>query len=124
MKVDIHANELPSMGDDAREEFRTETGKFAKEVLREAQRLESSTRSTGNAEITTSHVSDAWLLMRRGYRPQRKSKLRVVGIVAIYLLAIVAGIAGNNLKEQWGQILLAACILFAIAVTVSLEWPQ
>jgi hypothetical protein len=93
---------------------------YASDLLREAGRLETTSRnSTADPQITSSMVADADLLLRRGYRQAPRSLWLVAGKIISPLGALAAGffIDPDKLKEP--LLLLALIVLIIVTVTAT-----
>lgn len=92
--------------------------RYADDLLAEASRLEAVLKTTsGNPEITSSMIKDADLLLRRGYRKPRKSRL----LIGSQIIAPVSGFLTGMLADlkllaepQW---LVAFVIVLTVTIT-------
>lgn len=98
-------NRLQHLNAAAIDEFEDKVQRYADDLVREAERLEATQRTTsGDPEITSTMVSDANTLLRRAYVRPRRSRLTICLQVVAYAGAIGAGVGVTGLDATWGQL--------------------
>jgi hypothetical protein len=123
MTFDLNVSEhlLKHLNAQARAEAKTKIETYASDLLEEASRLETAS-SANNAEpqITSSMVADADLLLRRGYRRARQTKLVLAGKIGAPTGALLAGFFtdAEKLKDPLMLFLFVVLIIFTVTATV------
>ena len=122
LQINVSDSDLQHLNNQAKQELRSSVEIHIRDLLGEARRLETTHHTAGSQpEITSSHVSDAALLLRRGYRPPRKPRW----VVAIQIVAAVSTLlAGalldfDTLKDPLMLIVFIVVLCIAIGTTVS-----
>lgn len=114
------------MNGPAQTAFATAVSRYSADLLAEASRLEAATNTSGTAELTSTMVQDADLLLRRGYAKRRKSRLlvcaQIVSAVGGWLTGVLTN--GNVLKTPLGLgsfVVVLTVTLTALLVAVMKE---
>ncbi|MBZ6295471.1 hypothetical protein KVH30_34085 [Streptomyces olivaceus] len=93
----------------------TSVTKYGRELLREAQRLESRNRAnTGPAQVTVRDVRDAEIIKSRNLTPPKKDMVAQCLWVTASVSGIATGWFGNQTQETWGVIGLFVCGLIMV----------
>lgn len=99
--VELDEEEMSSMNSAAKNAFDVAVGTYAKDLLKEGERLDFGGRSLRRrAELTTTLVRDADRILRRGYSRPARSFPAMAAHLAVPMLAVVAGVVGTDLKSN------------------------
>src|SRR6185295_2059023 len=94
MRIDIPDENIQYLNQQAQAVFVKSVNEFSQELLAEANRLEAVGKSVGgDPEITSSNMSDATLLVRRGYRKKKKPVSAAVIQVIAAISTLITGLA-------------------------------
>lgn len=118
--IDLPDDDIVHFNDPAKNELKSVLLEHAKDVVREAKRLEKNIRSTqGNPEITSSNVKDASTVIGRRYlNPRKPLWFYAIKIFAI-ICTLISGFMFDNLSESWGPIAFAvAVVITTILITI------
>lgn len=94
---------------------------YAVDLLQEASRLETSSRTAdADPQITSSMVADADLLLRRGYRQVRRGHWLTAAKIISPLGALVTGLFADTekLKDPAVLVIFVICIIVTATSTV------
>ncbi len=104
----------------AKVELKGSVERYAEHLLREASRLEATTKSTqGTPEITSTMIKDADILLRRGYVRQPKDRFLIGAQVVATLGSFVTGLFANAESLREPSTLVLFIVLLAITITSS-----
>jgi hypothetical protein len=106
----------------AQQKFDDCVADFAADLQAEAERLEAGQSIGGSAaEITSTMVHDANIIVRRNYRQAPRSTTVTVAQLSAAGALIAVGVATNHLGAVWGQVLFACSVCIAmVATTITL----
>lgn len=122
LKVELSENYIQYLNEPAKCELSNSLMAYAKQLLREANRLEGDIRTTkGDPEITSSMIKDATILINRGYKNSRKSVCLIILKISAVLVSAITGFFIESLNEPWGPYVFAASFsLASILTTISI----
>jgi hypothetical protein len=117
LRIEIPDDDVKHLNGPARDQLISSVTAYVDEVLTEAGRLEAGINTTGrNPEIVSSMISDAVLLLERGYKTPRVSNwtkfFQIISVVSSALF----GIMFDYEKITQPLFLVAVLVVFAIAV--------
>jgi len=120
MQIDIPDEDVRYLNEPAKHVFVKSIESHSEELLAEANRLEAAGKSTGgDPEITSTNISDAALLVRRGYKKPKKSALAVFTQVVAALTTFLTGLIFDFERMKQPVPLIIFLILLAIAITTT-----
>ncbi|MEI7868981.1 MAG: hypothetical protein WCI11_13915 [Candidatus Methylumidiphilus sp.] len=123
MQIDIDDKSLAGFNDPAKEELKKSAIQFTEDLLKESFRIEASRNSSsGNPQVTSSMVSDATVLIRRGLaQPKKKLWVQLLRIAAAILsLAVGFTYDATKLQDKTYMLVFVIVVAFAIiTVTIS-----
>lgn len=117
MQIDVEDKKLAGFNDPARNAFTKSVGDFIDDLVKEANRIEAThNHSSGAPQITSSMVSDAAVLIRRGLaRPKGNIGAKVLRIVAA-VLSLAVGFTYDAAKLQDKTYMLIFVVVVALAI--------
>ena len=119
MDIQIDENKLSGFNIHARSELIKAIKEHAAEIIREANRLESSRNNTGNGpEITSSIVKDAQLFLQKGMSSPHKKGLDRCLQIGSSILPLIVGILYNSEKLQNSWYMAVYIIVISITILV------
>lgn len=124
MPVEIQLPEdcLQHLSTPAVQALHTAVQQHVRDLINEASRLEAAGRAAdADPEITATNVTDAALLLRRGYRQQKKKVWTVVMHVASPVIGLTAGFLFDmQLLQSPLVVVILALLTATLAVTTLL----
>jgi hypothetical protein len=121
LKIEIPDNEIENLNQPAKDELASSVRNYIAEIIGEASRLEAANNTTGrNPQIISSMISDAVLLLRRGYKKRKKPIwLRIIQVISVISAAIFGGMFDyEKMKEPVFVVLLLIVFATALATTI------
>lgn len=117
IKIEIPDNEVTYLNQPAKDELKTSVREYIDELLDEATRLEAANNTSGgNPQIISSMISDAELLLRRGYKKPKKSAwIKIIQILSS-VSAAVFGVMFDYEKVQEPTFIVLLLLVFAVAL--------
>lgn len=117
MQIDVDNTALKGFNAQAQQELARSAGAFVEDLIKESNRIESSRhQASGDPQITSSMVSDATVLIRRGLvQPKKRWGAIVVRILAA-VFPLIAGFLYDPVKLQQPTYML----IFVLVVTASI----
>lgn len=120
--IELSDDEVKFLNENARQQVQVSVRKFAGELLEEASRLEAAGHTgQGDPQITSSMVSDANLLLRRGYARRKKHPMligaQVVALVGGFLTGLFAD--ADKLKDTGNLVTFVILLTITIATSVA-----
>lgn len=117
IKIEIPDNDVTYLNQPAKDELKTSVREYIDELLDEATRLEAANNTSGgNPQITSSMISDAELLLRRGYKKPKKSTwIKIIQILSSVSAAIF-GVMFDYEKVQEPTFIVLLLLVFAVAL--------
>ena len=117
VEVIVPDSELVGFSDNAKSHLKGAMGRYASELITEANRVESDrNRTNGTPEITQGMVDDADIVMRRGIRTAKTSIwIKILRIVSA-VLALAVGVMYDQNQMQNGIYLLVFIATVAAAI--------
>lgn len=126
MQIDIDDTTLSGFNSQAKDELKKATIRFADDLLKESFRIEASHNTApGSPQVTSSMVTDAATLIRRGLaQPKKKIWNKILRIVAAVLsMAVGFTYDATKLQDKTYMLIFVVVVALAIfAVTVSTIW--
>jgi len=94
-----------SLANETREELVARLNSYASALLAEAYRLEAAQHSSSGApQVTSSHIADADLFLRRGFAKPKASKKAFWSSLTSYIAAFASGGFAAHLNKPIGAI--------------------
>jgi hypothetical protein len=123
MNLEIQDSDLKGFNAQARDKLAAVADTFVADLIAESNRVEATSKTTsGDAEITSSMVNDADVLLRRGLmRPKKRLAPRILRVVSA-VLSLCVGIFydAHKLQNSAYMFMFIAVITAAIlCVTIS-----
>lgn len=117
MQIDIDDTTLAGFNDPAKTALAKAATEFLEDLVKEANRIEAThNTSSGNPQVTSSMVSDAGVLIRRGLaRPKKKIGAKLVRIIAA-VLSMAVGFTYDATKLQDKTYMLVFVVVVALAI--------
>jgi hypothetical protein len=89
---------------------------YEADLLAEAQRLEAAQNTSGSAQVTATNVTDAALILRRGYRRPRKPRW----VIAVQLVSTLGGFIAGLFADAETLKAPHMMVIFLVIVTITL----
>ena len=119
MKIEVDEKDLVGFNEPAKQKLEKSTHEFVSNVIEEAHRLESKgNSSSGEPEVTSSNVADAYIFVSRGLVKQKKSKAKLALKALSVLLPLIVGVMYDATKLQDSTFLLLFMVLGAITAII------
>jgi hypothetical protein len=117
MQINIDETTLPGFSIPAKNEFKKSTLKFADDLKKEAYRIEAfHNPAVGNPQVTSSMVTDAATLIRRGLSQAKQRLWLKLLRIAAAVLAMVVGFTYDATKLQDKTYMLIFVVIVALAI--------
>jgi hypothetical protein len=115
MEIPVNEKLIAHLNAQAAGELARALTSYANDLLQEAGRLEASQRSSsGSPEITSSMLTDANVLLRRGYRRRRRGWDSFAADVLSYFSTLFAGVSLTSLTSDWGPYVFVGSFVVAV----------
>lgn len=121
VEISIHDDDIKYLNRPAKAELQKVIENYYNDLLKEANRLEATSKATqGSPEITSTLIKDADLLFRRGYRKPKRSPWLKAAQIGSTVASVITGILADpeTLKSTLLIILFIVVFSIAIATTV------
>lgn len=117
MQISVEDKTLAGFNDPAKTELEKAARDFIEALVKESNRIEATRNpSSGNPQVTSSMVTDAAVLIRRGLaRPERKWGAKTMRILAA-VLSLAVGFSYDATKLQDKTYMLVFVVVVALAI--------
>lgn len=117
MQISIDDKALTGFNDPAKAELTKAANDFIEDLVKESNRIEATRNpASGNPQVTSSMVTDAAVLVRRGLaQPKKKLGGKIVRILAA-VLSLAVGFTYDAAKLQDKTYMLVFIVVVALAI--------
>lgn len=117
MQVTVDDKALTGFNDPAKAELTKAANDFIEDLVKESNRIEATRNpASGNPQVTSSMVTDAAVLVRRGLaQPKKKLGGKIVRILAA-VLSLAVGFTYDAAKLQDKTYMLVFVVIVALAI--------
>jgi uncharacterized membrane protein YcjF (UPF0283 family) len=117
MQINVDDKTVIGFNDPAKAELRKAANDFIEDLIKESNRIEATrNHASGNPQVTSSMVTDAAVLVRRGLaQPKKRLGGKVVRILAA-VLSLAVGFTYDAVKLQDKTYMLVFVVVVALAI--------
>jgi hypothetical protein len=117
MQISVDDKALTGFNDPAKAELTKAANDFIEDLVKESNRIEATRNpASGNPQVTSSMVTDAAVLVRRGLaQPKKKLGGKIVRVLAA-VLSLAVGFTYDAAKLQDKTYMLAFVVVVALAI--------
>lgn len=117
MQISVDDKALTGFNDPAKAELTKAANDFIEDLVKESNRIEATRNpAPGNPQVTSSMVTDAAVLVRRGLaQPKKKLSGKIVRILAA-VLSLAVGFSYDAAKLQDKTYMLVFVVIVALAI--------
>lgn len=123
MKIDVPDSDLKGFNDQAKQKLSAVSSSFVADLIAEANRIEATRKTTGgDAEITSSMINDAGILLRRGLAtPKKGNGVKVLRVTSAILSLSVGMLFDTQQLQNSAYMLLFIGVLTAAVICVTIS---